>query len=492
MIDVTKMAKAAEHIDVVPSNNIWSELGNNTYDFLDLISELIDNSIAARWPDKRLSVKLEIYVKRDKNIPHRVIIKDNARGISKEIMADAITPAGVQTPDSLNEHGLGMKQAIAAMGKLEYLATKTVEEEKARVILEFKFGHLDYYLSDFDVESGTEICIRDIRPIVNVNPQSITMTLKPYLGARYRRFLKSDNKIMKLEIFIKDKDSGNVLYSWDVEEVKPIYFHPAERKNKPVFLNKRFSGKGWKAELTFGYAPSEDEYKELGIDRPLKYHPYYVSMTKQGLDVILHDRVVLFHQLAQLGMVSTMHPDYNSIRGEITLIEGFRTAITKNSIVQDERSKECVDAIKKFLAGDGEEDKKNYLRQKKYPEAIPEALLRDRLANWLRNNPLNKKENVKTEYTVEGLAGSIDILADGEAWELKRGQAAGLDAYQLFAYMDMGKISKGYLVAHSFATGAEVAAEFIKVNHGKQIVCAKLENFPINHPPSNDERDSYY
>lgn len=80
-----------------------------------------------------------------------------------------------------------------------------------------------------------------------------------------------------------------------------------------------------------------------------------------------------------------------------------------------------------------------------------------------------KKNNVQTEYPVEGLGGFIDILADGEPWELKVNEADGLDVYQLFAYMDMGNFEKGYLVAKSFKTGAESAANFINKNHNKTI-----------------------
>jgi len=492
MIDLKKISKSDESIFVSPSDNIFTELGNNTYDFTDLISELIDNSIAAKRSDQLLRVEIEIYVDKAKNEPTRIIVRDNASGISKDKMALAVTPAGIQSPDSLNEHGLGMKQAIAAMGTLEYLATKTTDEKKARVILKFAFGKLDYFLADFPLESGTEICVCKVKPIVNTNPQSITMLLSPYLGARYRRFLKPDNKLVKIEIFLKDKDNDNVLYSWDIEEVKPLYFHPSERRNKPVLLNKRFSGKGWKAALTFGYAPTNEECKELGLEPLFQYDPYYVSMAKQGLDILLHDRVVRFHQLPELGLVTARHSDFNSIRGEIMLIEGFKTAITKNSIIQDEKFMECISELKSFLTGAGEEDQKNYLRLKKYPEWIPEALLRDRLANWLKNNPVNKKDNVKTEFVVEGLEGKIDILADGEAYELKRDQANGLNVYQLFAYMDIGKVKKGYLIASSFTTGAKVASEFIKANHGKEIIIAELKDFPINHPLSEEERNNYY
>ena len=45
---------------VEPSDNIFSELGNNTYDYKDLLSELIDNSLAARSDDEFLKVTITI------------------------------------------------------------------------------------------------------------------------------------------------------------------------------------------------------------------------------------------------------------------------------------------------------------------------------------------------------------------------------------------------------------------------------------------------
>jgi len=141
MIDVSNLTRPTENADVVPSDNIFKELGKNTYDLKDLISELIDNSVAAKQNDVLLKVDIKLYVDEDNN-PTKFIIKDNAKGISPTDFGVAICPAGIVGGNSLNEHGLGMKQAVAALGELSYLATKTKGEEQARVIIEFKYGDL--------------------------------------------------------------------------------------------------------------------------------------------------------------------------------------------------------------------------------------------------------------------------------------------------------------------------------------------------------------
>jgi len=482
-------------ITVTPSNNIFSELGNNTYDYKDLLSELIDNSIAARNPHELLQVIITAHVDAEMR-PKKFVIQDNASGIPVDKLGLAITPAGLQTNGSLNEHGLGMKQAVAALGKLESLVTKTQDRDLAICVNEFRFGDIEATEIQFDKPHGTTITVTDAKPIVVAHTTSITRTIIPYLGARYRRFLRPEKPELDLTLDLVNIDNGKTLYHWAVKEVKPIYFHPNTRENRPVIQRHTLEGHGWKAELTMGYAPKDHtEYEEMGIDIPNKFHPYRVSISTQGLDVILHDRIILFHQLAELEIVGQRHNDYNPVRGEIVLLHGFHTAITKNSIIHDDHFRACVSQIREILTGErpgpgGRQE--NYLQRKSYPDEIPEKLLRDRLIEWLRNNPIQPRSEVQVEYAVAGIEGFIDILADGEAWELKRDQASALDAYQLFMYMDIADIKKGYLLAKSFSPGAHVAAKFIQDKHGLNILLTTLDQFPICQHPNAQEREDYY
>lgn len=495
MIDISKATPSQSKAQVVPSDNIFSELGNNTYDFKDLLSELIDNCIAQRIQGSTLNVTIEFFVDNAYN-PKEFIISDNAKGIPRSDIGLCISPAGKQSTDGLNEHGLGMKQAIAAMGTLKYLATKTKDEAKGYLVKKFAFGEIDTFDVDFPGESGTVISIENLKPIVSANPTSISRGITLFLGARYRKYLRPGNKLLNLTIEIKDFATGNRINIWDITEVKQIFFHPATRTNQPVIQNFEIEGDGWKADLTFGYAPAnKNEYEELGLEPVNKFHPYNVSLSRQGLDIILHDRVILFSQLSEIGIVNARHNDYNVIRGEINLKSGFKTAITKNSIIADTNFIQCISKISKILRGEepGPGDKtKEYLKLKTFPEELPEALLRDRLAEWLKTNPLNRKTNVNTEYVVEGVEGYIDILADNEAWELKVHQANALDVYQLFMYMDIADINKGFLIAKGFSTGADVAKQKIQEKHSKEIILSNLDQFPINHQPNDLERENYY
>ena len=483
-------AKTKE-IEVKPSNNIFNELGNNNYNFIELISELIDNSLSANNKGKQLEIKIDIGISTNEKQSY-LIIKDNGKGIRTADLGKAISPAGFSGGSSLNEHGLGMKQAIASLGKLKYLITKSFEEDKANYINKFQFGKLEVSEIEVSWESGTEICVENLKDIVPTSQQKMTMVVVPYLSAKYRRFLNNGSSDVKIILNLLDLDeltSDGLPYlvqSWILKELKPVYFHPNQRNNKPIHLQKKFKGKGWEAKFTIGYAPTNEEYVELGLEPPKNYEPYNVSINRQGFDLIAHNRVINFTQFSELDFIKVPHHAYNYIRGEIDLVKGFKTSTTKNFVVRDKNFNELLAEINTFL------ETEKLLERKNDPTELPEHLLRDRLKHHLLTKKIEPKKDVKTEYVVEGLAGSIDILADEEAWEIKRGQASGLDVYQLFAYLDMGNIKKGYLVAKSYTTGAEAAAEFIEKNHHREIILVPIDEFPIRTPANSEERKKYF
>ena len=474
-----------EPITVHPSDRLFSELGNNNYDFKDLLSELIDNSLAAQLSNQTVEVVITHRYSSDDPSQDRLVIQDNASGIPHSKLGEAISPAAIQTQGSLNEHGLGMKQAIAGLGKLEYLTSKHVRDNKATRIREFKFGTIHPRELDVDWEHGTEISIRDLKPIVPKHGQGYSI-VRQYIGARYRRFLTDENPLAKIVIRRFDLDIESTVNQWQIEAVKPVYFHPNFRRNEPVIDHKRFDGNGWSVELVFGYAPESDhEWSELGLEQPSQRHPYYSSLRKQGLDVILNDRVIQFHQLPELKLVGARHNDYNGIRGELVLLEGFHTAITKNNMIQTESWNQCLTEVGDFLKSN------NYIKTRTYPAALPEAALRDRLTVWLEKNDLSPRKDVSKEYPIEALGGKIDILADKEVWEIKRDEAYGLDVYQLFAYMDMGNFTRGFLAAKSFRDSAYRACEHINGKHPVEITLTELEKYPINQPLSEREIEQY-
>lgn len=503
MINLERITKSKLVTKVVASNNIYFELGNNRYTLGELFSEFIDNSIAGRLDDTVIDIDILIYYINDANgnrVLTKIIFRDNSGGIEQNILGKALSPASKTTKGSLNEHGMGMKQATYALGEFSYLATKRKGEEKARIIFEMRYGDIDtYYTDDFEYTQGTEICVKNIKSSISNNPTYYAQNIVPYLGARYRYFLQPKNKKINLSIKMINEDSDKVTNDWSVRRISPIYFNNYYRNDTPLIDKFPIKGKGWSAELTFGHAPANKyEYGELGVKEPKAFEPYYVSIKKQGIDVIMNGRVIMFHQLEELGIVGSEHPSLNTIRGELVLKKGFKTAITKNQIMYDKNFLQCIFKVKQILNGEApgpSNQKIDYMKNNNYVKKLPHKLLVDRLGKLMINSPVlneNRDKDIHYEFTIEGIDGHIDFLLGDTAWELKTEQASAQDVYQLFMYMDIGNITKGCLVAKSISPGAKYCADFINKNHGKHIILDVLNNYAINDSPSAEERKKYF
>jgi hypothetical protein len=54
-------------VSLRPSNNLWRELGNNTYTFDEALSELVDNSISASEGNTECNISIEFYLNKSNN-----------------------------------------------------------------------------------------------------------------------------------------------------------------------------------------------------------------------------------------------------------------------------------------------------------------------------------------------------------------------------------------------------------------------------------------
>ena len=180
-----------EHIFIEPSSRLFTELGNTPYNIEDLVCELIDNSLAASISDITI-IDIDIGFDRNKR-PIYFTIKDNASGIEYNELPLVISPgAKSSSKNPLNEHGLGLKQAVAAMGTLEYLTTRSFKDELSSTVKKFDYGIIPVIRDNRLSSHGTKIKIR-----ITENSKMRNKTEKFYregfiefIGATYRRFLK--------------------------------------------------------------------------------------------------------------------------------------------------------------------------------------------------------------------------------------------------------------------------------------------------------------
>lgn len=494
---VSDNSSDVESIDLVPFDKAYDEVGRNNYDFIDMVSELVDNSIAAKLDDE--TVTIQVIIKLENGKLSNLTVKDDASGIESNMLSEVLSLGYMNPKKGLNEHGMGLKQVIPALGSLDYLSTKTVSMEKTANIhldkIRWKNIPITY---DNSIEGhGTIISINVTKYSSNAKLRYYRNSFKALLGARYRRYLKGDPPRVKLFLQVFESNEKKI-DEW-VAPVEPLYFNTDTRDNKPEFLRFPLSGNGWKALLTFGNAPTDEECNERGWEVPTEESPYYVSQSKQGFDVIIHDRVLLFHQLSEMGIVGQRHPGYNHIRGEIDLVEGFTTNVTKNSLRKDACYQELANKIAAILKGEAEGPngkKTRYISSSPLSSIIKEYVYRDRLKKCIEEDDLFDTKRVTTEFTLENNLGRIDILADmndgtREIWEVKTHDANGEDVYQTYMYMDALDVKKGYLVAPKFSEGAIAAKKMLKEKHGVDVYLRRLDQHPIIYELTAEEKEKY-
>lgn len=493
-----------ETIQIKPSDNIFQELGNNTYSFDEALSELIDNSIAARLND-RVNVEISFFINKNTDKCDKLIIKDDASGIKYSNIPICFNPAGKQTKSSLNEHGLGFKQSISTLGELEYFDSKHLGEEGFR-ICDFSFNLLVYDLENKSINNGTEICVNvENNNFVDISKKNYiakTKRLSKQLGARYRRWIDKNCLNIKINIIFDDE----IINSINVESIRPFYCNPWRGGINEPLVKQRFEFNKTVVELIFGYSPKTDEeFERIGLvksDFEIKSggntvnEIYALSSRSAGLDLIMNDRVIKFHQLDEIGLYGTRESWYNQIRGELILLEGFKTTSTKNDIIKTDDFSEIIKQIILFLTnGSGNKtlppssDKKykndlklnlmtNGYLKKGLTNNINEKALQDVVEKRL-NSPTSayRGKKIEKEFVIEKLGVKVDFLVDGNPWELKNQKCTSHDVSQLLTYLISLDVKSGCIVAPEFNEASKFIAKKIKDSLGYEIEMIESKEF---------------
>ncbi len=279
------------------TDDLYRELGKTNYSLEEALSEFVDNSLSKKI-DHSVSVDIHFYCDEITTKCYRIAVEDNASGIARSDIPKALTPARRPEIIALNEHGMGMKQAIEALGSCEFIETRVLGQDAIRIEGPLSIdSNMD--VVDCDFENGTHIWI-DVRKtkcrlafggsgrIDKNNKQSIQKFVWN-MGARYRYFLDGHELVLRIHVH----DGNKSCDPWIVESVKPQYYHPLLNSGSPLIVNKEFSSGDLKAELTFGYAPKhENEYSLLGVPATKRGHPYHLTQDNLGLDILIGKRVI--------------------------------------------------------------------------------------------------------------------------------------------------------------------------------------------------------
>src|SRR5689334_4567713 len=117
-------------VNIRPGASVLSVLRHLNYKPWFAMAEFIDNSVQSYAENRdRLDGPLKVTVEIDSSPPGRIVIRDNAAGISLAAFPRAFRPA-VVPPDrsGLSEFGMGMKSAACWFAAKWQVRTKALGE----------------------------------------------------------------------------------------------------------------------------------------------------------------------------------------------------------------------------------------------------------------------------------------------------------------------------------------------------------------------------
>ncbi len=105
---------ATHKVELVANHGIFRGLAKQNMLFHQCIGELVDNGIAAKKKDEKFIISIILHKISDDLV--KVFISDNGIGMSTEILKKALQLGeSATTINRLNEHGFGLKNALATL-----------------------------------------------------------------------------------------------------------------------------------------------------------------------------------------------------------------------------------------------------------------------------------------------------------------------------------------------------------------------------------------
>lgn len=195
------MNKEIKYIDISPHRSLLTKISQTGYTIQEALSELIDNAIDARVPDKKPVVKIDI-------TQDMITISDNGTGMTEEQAANSIRLGFSKKQGQLGEFGLGLKTSTSFLGHTFTLIT-SVEGSDEEYIIEYDEDHWlehgDWYKFPFVVNrnvdrasSGTTVIIKRLK--VDFSKKMLD-SIQEEFGLRFGPFIQHG----ELDLIFNDK-----------------------------------------------------------------------------------------------------------------------------------------------------------------------------------------------------------------------------------------------------------------------------------------------
>lgn len=476
--------------------------------FHQALGELIDNSIAAHDPNTICIVN--IFIDQLDKESFDFYIFDNSCGMNVDELRSALDLGRTPTSESrLNEHGFGMKNAIATLTNGENDWKIWTKKEDAP-IYSIK-GPFDSTMTINDDEpfpdrfTGSDPistltycrvnieCLQTIqgRGAKGTDIDKLRIWLIEHLSVMYRGLLTPRgvkyNYVPRLAIKLHTLKQGSEEKVANISPAKqPMISRGLKR------FNVELSGQIVPCEYEYGVLDTELTKTGVYDDSNGEYYPfrsYYLNSTKtQGIDISIDGRTIANSQFDAIwkttnGEPLARHNSYNQFIGELripALPRGVLSTVNNKTDfnLNDAGWSEIFTILNKY-------------RPEKNGEMLSEADLRTKWMNRLKST--NPNDIIDDEHYVWPTGTRIDVYQEnhhGEItiYELKIGKGSPISLYQLKMYWDglvlEGKQpTKGILFVGSYDDKLKNMADTI--NHRLTPPCMEINGEYIASKPYN-------
>ncbi len=459
------------HIKILPkSQPQWQSYAANDLRFENMMAELIDNSISNilgnKTKTKSIYITLENYEYQNDTV--KVSIEDTGTGINDLI--HAFFPGrddnkDVQLDSELNEHGFGLKNALATANiendswELSTITEDTFKNKKFNYVKapwrfeyeEPKFIFKAKEIAEWegrDFSTGTLIKFDCKWPLfktvaIGSNRRNFNEIVKVFcedIGVRYRNALE-DNKDLKIQVSFKDYEEEE----FKVIDVKGVF----PKSAKLIKSNKKSSGKfnlpngKTTVEYFFYHYPKEEEY----------YRYYKHNQRTNGVEIRLNGRLIEYNIFTEIWGLA-VNNQFNNFLGVINIIGATpKTTRVKTKVRRDDEILIAVfdsigdsyfpaEDVKKTITWD--KDNSNTKSTKnKASEGDKEFDLEEVLKSDAYKYVVNSQRQLFSK--VDGISNIqkpvVDLFCENENGkiiliELKKDELKVLDVYQLLMYHD--------------------------------------------------------
>jgi hypothetical protein len=438
---------ARHKVTLRANQGIFRGLAKQNMLFHQCVSELIDNAIAAQREDHKF--RIEVFLNRDEedyNVVN-VYVVDDCQGMTLDVFKRALQLGeSAMTESRLNEHGFGMKNALATLSKdngfwkiwTRPIGEKTVYSAEGPFGPEMvikddeSFPDEDFLPTDLSTVVFVPVRLQFIQTVQGRGAPakdlaSLRAWLIEHLGVLYRGYLVLDDNT--------GETSGAIYVSISRERLRvpPVVVPLGSIQTR--YLEVEIGGEV--VPLTYKYGTLDEVRRDRLIHGEKAKFYYQGNTTTQGIDIRLGKRVIATKQFETIWKHEdgkrqlTRHNMFNDFLGELLIPELPRGILTTVNSKTD-FNLDDPDWVKIFGIIDEIRPLEN-IREK------TEAGLRDK---WIRMLQATNPEDIVTdERTVWPTGTRIDVYrktAEGRIviYELKAGSGHPIHLYQLRMYWD--------------------------------------------------------